>query len=207
MALSHSEDEQWQAIKTWWKANGKWTVAIILSAILVGFAIQYWQKAKVANANTASALYDVLLNNFQANKLPLFEQAAQQLQKDYSHTPYATIAALFQAEQAIKQANLALALQKLQWAMTQAPGSDLRQIARIRAARILVAQQQGDAALNLLAKVENTAFLPGINQVKGDIYLMQGRKAEARVAYQAALKELPAGGVSYFYLKMQVDQL
>lgn len=207
MTMYTNEHEQWLAIKRWWKANGKWTVAIFLVAIISGFGVQYWQKSKLQATNEASMLYGQLLNGLQMKQLTQFGSIANNLEKNYSKTPYAFLSGLFQAEQAIQQGNWSLGQQKLQWAFEHAPSASLKQIAKLRVARILLAQGQGGQALKLIEKVEDPSFVVGINQVKGDIYLAQGNTSQARVAYEAAIKELPAGSPMRDYLQMLISSL
>lgn len=207
--MAHIDDqEQWEAIKKWWKENGTITIIIIILAASGSFGFRYWQEAQARKAEEASALYDQLQV---AQATPLASQAltqiAKELETNYTSTPYASLAALLEAKNAADKKDLPLALQKLQWVIEHAQKDDVRQIARIRAARVLLAQQQPAAALALLEKVDEKAFMPEINQVKGDIYLSQGNKTQARAAYTAALANLPPAEPIRSYLEMQVHQL
>ncbi|HVV68040.1 MAG TPA: tetratricopeptide repeat protein [Gammaproteobacteria bacterium] len=203
----NNDQEQWEAIKTWWKANGMQLVAVIVLGLVISFGYQFWQQHKAQQAEKASFLYDQMLAGYANGSMKLFADLAKELEDNFSATPYAGIAALFEAKIAAEKGNSAGALQKLQWAMDHARGDSFRQIARLRAARILLAQQKPDAALSLLQKVDNKGYLPAINLVKGDIYLAQSKMADARTAYQAALQAIPADQPLHADLQMRIIQL
>ena len=62
----------------------------------------------------------------------------------------------------------------------------LKQIARLRAARILLAMQKNQDALDLLATVDDPTYQPLIDEVKGDIYQAMGQTEQAKQAYESA---------------------
>jgi len=202
-----NDQEQWEAIKAWWKGNGKQLIAVIILGLAVSFGYQFWQQHKVQQAEKASVLYDQLVASYADGSPLLFKDIANELENNFRSTPYAGIAALLEAKTAAEKGDLAVALQKSQWAMEHARGDWLRQIARLRAARVLLAQQKPDAALALLQKVDDAGYTPAINLVKGDIYLAQGKTADARTAYQAALQAIPATQPLHADLQMRIEQL
>ncbi len=202
-----NDQEQWEAIKAWWKANGRMLVIVIVLGLALSFGFQFWRQHKIKQSETASALYDQMLAGYTAGSAPLFQDLAKDLENNYSATPYASLAALFEAKNAAEKGDLDTALQKLQWAGDHAKGKSWQQIARIRAARVLLAQHKPDAALTLLQKVDDEGFLPEINEVKGDVYLTQGKLADARVAYQAALQSISGLPQLKSDLQMKLEQL
>lgn len=203
------EHQQWEAIKTWWKENWRLIIStvVVVSIVMVGF--RYWQSTQRTESEQASLLYEQLLNNaFSSNPSDItLATLANKLQENYSKTPYASNAALFQAKAAIDKGQLDVAKERLTWVIDHAKISDLRQIARLRLARILLAQKQSDQALDKLSEVEDESYLPAINLVKGDIYLDKNDKSEAKKAYQEAAKAfLPVEPIGQ-YLQMQIDDL
>lgn len=209
MNITHmNEHEQWEAIKEWWKSNGRTLIITVILVIAVSFGFRYWQQHQSQKAEQASVLYDqLLLVSSSVNSENLTKQIAAQLERDYTRTPYAGLAALIEAKMAIGKNDLPLARQKLQWSLEHASNKDLRQIARIRLARVFLALKQFDFALTTLEKIDMPAFMPLINQVKGDILLAQNKPSEALAAYTAALTQLSPAEPMRPYLQMQVDQL
>ncbi len=203
-----NEHEQWEAIKTWWKANAVMLISIVLLAVIISFGYRYWQQHQLQKQEQSSALFDqLLLVNLSLHSEPLTHELAARLEKDYTQTPYAGLAALLEAKMAVEKNDLGKAQEKLQWVISNGKSADLRQIARIRMARVLLALKQPAQALSSLEIIDDVAFLPAINQVRGDIFLVQGKKKDARSAYEAALKSLPPTLAITNYLQMQVNQL
>jgi predicted negative regulator of RcsB-dependent stress response len=104
----------------------------------------------------------------------------------YSNTPYATMAALLWAREAVAKQQYDDAFLKLQWAYQNSQVPAFRQIARLRAARVLLAQKQYQKALKVLKTVEDKTYLPVIENIKGDIFVAEGNDKAARAAYQQA---------------------
>jgi predicted negative regulator of RcsB-dependent stress response len=204
-----NEHEQWEAIKSWWQENARMviTVVVIVSIATVGF--RYWQSAQNDSKQQASILYDQLLNSvFTTNASEeTMTSIAAELEKNFSKSPYASNAALFEAKAAIDKEDYPLAQEKLQWVIDNAKDSNMSQIARIRLARVLLAQNQAGKALDILSKVDNDIYLPIITMVKGDIYLTKDDKMAARTAYQDALNALPADQPIRQYLQIKSDQI
>lgn len=206
MNIYESDQEQLEAIKKWWKENGAFTIAAVVLALLISFGWRYWQQYKTQKAEEASILYEQMLVNLDKQQTADFSRIATELEQHYTHTPYASNAALFEAQQAIKANNFKLAEQKLQWAMEHATGPTQKQIARLRAARVLLAMQKNQEAMKLLDKIDDKAYLPAINLIKGDIYAAQQQTKQAHQAYADALTELPASSAMRPLVEMKLAQ-
>lgn len=203
-----SDHEQWELIKAWWKANGKMIVAVVVVTVLATYCFRYWQQYREHRLEQASLLYEQLLTMQTQGGQPASSAGiATDLQNNYPKTPYASLAALFDAKNAVASNNLPLAEQKLRWVIDHSSSSALRQIARIRAARVLLANGQAQQALKLLAVVDDAGFIPAVNYVMGDIYMAQGDKTKARHAYQAALDALPQSQPIRGLVQWDVEQL
>jgi predicted negative regulator of RcsB-dependent stress response len=203
------EHQQWEAIKDWWKENWRLVISTVIVVAIAMGGFRYWQNRQKADSEQASQLYEQLLKNvFSSNPSDTtLAILANRLQTDYSKTPYASNAALFQVKAAIEKGELDAAKEKLNWVIEHAKNSDLRQVARLRLARILLSQQEPDQAFGKLSKVEDAEYLPAINLVKGDIYLDKKNKEEAKAAYEEAAKAfLPVEPIGE-YLQMQIDDL
>ena len=67
----------------------------------------------------------------------------------------------------------------------------MAEIVRQRLARVLAAQDKTDEALALLAGDAVPAFVAGREELRGDLLVRLGRKAEARTAYEKARAAMP----------------
>jgi predicted negative regulator of RcsB-dependent stress response len=203
-----NENEQWEAIRDWWRKNGVQLVAIFAISLAIGLGWRYWQGHQLEKKQQASQLFDQLLS-VQASdpNSDLIPRIATELETDYARTSYAPLAALFEAKNAVAKNDLPLAEQKLLWAVDHAKATEIREIAKIRLARVLLADKKPEQALAFLEKDNDKNFSPAIEQVKGDIYLTQGETAKARTAYQNAFNSMPSSAALKKYVEMQLNQL
>lgn len=207
MNVYESDQEQVEALKNWWKKNGKLTVAVVIIAIAVSFGWRYWQQYRIQRSEQASMLYEQMLNAFTTQQTPQAKQVIDTLKQDYKDTPYADIAALFAAKSAVEQNQLNDAMPQLQWVIKNGGSHDLRQLARLRAARILLAQKQPQQTLAMLDKVDDSAYMPAIDLVKGDAYVALGQNNNAKKSYQDVLSKLPATELIQPLVQMKLNQL
>ncbi len=70
----------------------------------------------------------------------------------------------------------------------------LKQIARLRLAKILLYQDKAQQVVDLLEGQEGTAFAAAYSEVLGDAYVALGRIADAQAAYQQVLMDPQAQG-------------
>jgi len=203
-----TDEEQLETIKEWWREYGKLTVIAVIIAIAGSFGWRYWQRHQRETRLQASVVYTEMLNSIALHKTAVAAQFAAHLEKEYSGTPYASLAALLQAKQAVEQQKFTAAEKKLTWVVHHADTDALVQIARIRAARVLLTDHKPKQALTMLATVNDNAYLPAIDEMKGDIYLQMSNKSKARQAYTNAVAALPPNKLAHeALLKMKLAQL
>lgn len=207
MNVYASDQEQIQLIRDWWKKYGSSVILGLTIAIVGSFGWRYWQQHTTARAQQASALYEQMLAMQMTHQQPQFNLVANNLIKNYTSTPYATLAGLMQADNAISQQDLSIATQKLQWVSQHAKDNKLKQIATIRLARVLLAQNQPQQALQVLQKVHDKSFMSAVNIVKGDALVATGDKNAARIAYQNALDNLPENATIRPLVQMKLNDL
>lgn len=181
-----TDKEQVELIKKWWNDYGKAIAVAVLAGLIIGFGWRYWQQKEVKTAQQASVLYQEMSSVYLKDNTSNISDQAKVLKTQYQKTPYATYAAFLQARQAVAQKDLQQAHSQFQWVIQNSNIDTFRQVARIRDARVLLAQKQYDAALNVLNDVDEKTYQPMIDAVKGDIYAAKGEKEKAQKAYQAA---------------------
>ncbi len=204
---TYNADEELEKLKSWWKSYGNSVIAgIVLGVMLLG-GITYWKQYKAERATQASMLYDTLIASATQNNAVAMGDAGTKLISDYSATAYAGKAALILARLSYDFADVEGARKHLQWAVDHATETTTRQVARLRLARILIEQNALDQAL-VLANVSDTGgFASEYQELRGDIFLAQGKKAEAGSAYGKALEGLTKGSAYERVLKMKLDDL
>ena len=101
---------------------------------------------------------------------------------------YASGARLRQAQMAANLHRYDEAIAHLQWVVDNSKDEGLSQLAALRMARLLYAQEKTDQALAMLDK-DAGRFLPLYLELRGDILLAKGERESARTAYSEALAE------------------
>jgi len=214
VAALRTEEEQVEALKSWWQSNGKsmlLTIAIALAAVMGWRA---WQQHQATEAANASLVYQNLLEAVSGSLGPQRDAAqvstadhlATTLKSDYEDSAYARLGALLMSRVAIEQGELDKALSELDWVLTHNPEPPQRVITLIRKARLLGEQGKYQEALSLLGGVEPGEFEASYLELKGDLLLGDGKTEDARDAYRQAVQAAEAGGVRPL-LRMKLDNL
>lgn len=194
------------SVKQWCLNYGRHiAITIVFIGILIVFGFLYWHLF-FEKTEQASQLYTEVQILTSLHKWGEVNRLTHQLVENYSRTPYAAMASLLSAKHAVAQNNYSAALKQLLWVIDNA-APPLQQIARLRAARIYLAQNQTDKALDLLQTVNNSTFVPLIENIKGDIYVKMGNKLVAEKSYVAADKGMRAMGVDDLYLQLKISSL
>ncbi|MFK8041180.1 YfgM family protein [Congregibacter sp.] len=196
MESYRSEEEQVEALKRWWKENGRSTMIGVVLALGLGFGWQAWQKNQDVAAQNASNLYQQMLQALSAEEgqtSTIGRQIATELKDSHRGTVYAQFAALHLARLAVNDGQPALAEQELRWVLAMADAQDdVHQVAQLRLARVLASQDKQDEALTILQGA-TTNFVASYALARGDILLSQGRESDALAAYESAAAALEEG--------------
>ena len=201
--MQTSDQEQIQMVKDWWKRYGGYIVSAILVVAVISFGWRYWQHYQQRRIERASINYAQMLTALDQQKQEEVKLYAQQLMKDYAKSAYASMAALALAKIAVQDGDFSLAYEQLQFVLTKSSSSALKQIARIRAARVLLATKKPQAALDILATVDDAAYQAEIAEVSGDALFQLAKVAEAKQAYQKAKNLETTVKLPLLQLKMQ----
>ncbi len=207
MAYDLEEQEQIAEIKAWWKRYGNLVLLATTAALLTVAAHQGWRYYRHQQAQSAITLYEQLEQAERAAEHKKVRDIAAQITNKYGPTVYATMAALASAKAAFLTGDLATAKAQLQWVVDNARDDEIKDIARLRLAGVLLDEKNYDAALKLLEKkpVESLAGLYA--DLKGDILAAQGKHAEARSAYQLALDKSESGSAYRATIQLKLDAL
>lgn len=207
MALDLEEQEQIAALKAWWAQYGTLTVTLILVCSLAAAGYQGWRYYRYQQATGAGTLYAQLVQADRAGDHKKVRDMAAVITRDYASTPYAALAALGAAQAGFEQKDLAAAKTHLQWVIDHARQPEVRDIARLRLAGVLLDEKKHDEALRLLEPEPVGSMTALYADVRGDILLAQGKRAEARAAYQTALDRSEAGSVFRNVVQVKLDAL
>jgi len=202
-----TEQQQIDQIAAWWKKYGLSTVIIFVIALAAGIGWRFWLQHREVKLARGSTHYEELLNAVVNDDTVNAMKEANLLKSNYRYTPYAALATLMLARDYVYQNNYSKAEKELTWVMKHASTNSLKEIARLRFARILNQEDKPQEALKLLEKTNDAAYLPMINEVKGDSLLLLNQKDSARTAYQQALSSIPGYAAMRPVLAMKLNNL
>jgi predicted negative regulator of RcsB-dependent stress response len=188
-----SEDEQVEALKKWFRENGRAVLTGVLIAGLLVFAAYSWQLRQKRAQEAASIDYQnlteamqLLENKSTPETLATAQHLADTLKTDFSSTTYAQFAALFKAKLAVQNSDLAQAESELRWVLEHKPAQEIKLLAQLRLARVLHAKGDNAGALALLDEKSAGGYAAAFLQLKGDIANAAGDFNAARGAYEQA---------------------
>ncbi|MBI3525064.1 MAG: tetratricopeptide repeat protein [Betaproteobacteria bacterium] len=186
------EQEQLDELKTWWKQYGNLITAVVVAVSVGVIGWQGWNWWQRNQAGQAAAVYAVVEQAAREHDAKKALAATGELTDKFSGTAYAGLAALLSSKLQVDAGDLKTAKLQLGWAVENARGNALRDLARLRLAAVLLDEKAYDEALKQLAVEPAPAFAPRYAELKGDIFVALGKPEEARTAYQTALAKLDA---------------
>ena len=207
MSVYMTEEEQLESIKNWWKQYGN-VITICVSLVLLtvaGFRYMHWHQDKLTQQ--ASTTYEKMMYEYSNHNIKAVRSYANQLINDYDRSIYADVAHMTLAKIYITKSKPSSAKVELQAVVNRRKMVALKQIAKLRIARILASEKSYNNALQELSYVEDNAYLPLINELKGDIYGAQGQYKEAISAYHLAMDEVKSNGMANLFLEMKTNEL
>jgi predicted negative regulator of RcsB-dependent stress response len=203
-----SEKEQWEWIKSQLRSLLPW---VALTAVLIlggSFGWKEWQKRQEAQAVAAGTKYEQILTAFEKNERTRALTLLGELTREHPQSPYVDQARLMEAKLAVQDEQLDKAATILQQITTQNRDLQLAVVARLRLARVQLAQNKTDAALSTLSAAQNTgAFAARFHEVRGDAYVAKGDTATALKEYRAARESKVRGVVDTQWLDLQINDL
>ena len=188
--LDLQEQEQLDALKSFWNKQGNLVTAVLV-LVLGAFAAwngwQYWQRDQAVKAG---AMYDELERASTAADAERAGRIFNDLKERFPRTAFAQQAALLVAKTQFDKGQLDAAAASLQWLTQSGTDDELRTVAQLRLAGLHAQAKRYDEALKALDGATAAGFEGLVADRRGDVFILQGKKAEAVTAYQAAYKVL-----------------
>ncbi len=201
-----TEEQQVEQLKEWWKDNG---TPLIIGAVLGlsgFFGYRYWTEQQVAYQESASNLYVQVTEQLEGADKAKLAEAAKEVKLQFPDSSYAILSSFHLAKIAVDEKDLDKAATELNWIIDKHASNELSNIAKIRLARILIAQEKAEQALPLLQFDNESGYFEVASMVKGDALFALGKKPEALEAYQAA-DNLGQATSSHPTLKLLIEEL
>ncbi len=184
--LDLEEQEQLDQLKHFWNTYGTlitWLVLLVAGAFMAWNGWQYYQRSKAAQA---SALYDEVERGTQAGDAERVERVLSDMKEKFARTSYAQQAGLLAAKTLREKGKPEASRAALEWVAQNAIDPGYQAIARLRLAAELLDAKAYDDALKQLAVPVSKEFEALVADRKGDIYMAQGKRDEAKAQYQNA---------------------
>lgn len=196
-AYDLEEQEQLATIKAWWNQYGNLVTTVVTVAAVALAGWQGWNWHQRNQSAQASAIFGALQRASTERDMQRVKAASGELLEKFSGTAYAPLAAMLAGKTAFDANDLKTAKVQFQWAVDHGK-DELRDLARLRLAAVLVDEKAFDAALALLAQPGSPAFTARFHEMRGDTLVAQGKRGDARTAYRSAIEaaanDAKAGG-------------
>ncbi|WP_312539366.1 YfgM family protein [Achromobacter mucicolens] len=209
MAYDLEEQEKLDAIKAWWARYGTLLLTLATAVLLAWGGWWGWKAYESHQANQAMGYFEALEDAARlggADSSVRIKTAASTLREKYPNTGYAARGALVAAQALQAQKDDASAREQLEWLAGQNKNPSMQAVARLRLAGMMLDQKQYDAAL---AQLNNppAAFAALFADRRGDVLAAQGKREEARAAWQSAIDGLGAANPLTQVVQLKLDAL
>ena len=207
--LSSTEEENTEFLGSLWD---KYKYLILLSLVLLGagiFGWESWSQNRLSNLQDSADMYESFINSLNDDDSDQ-KVLADQIIKKYPNTLYADLVTFHLAKISVEEEDLNKAEEHLMWILQRHDskwGSDFDPIeatARLRLARVLIANDNSNKALAIINDSENMSS--SLHEVKGDAEEKLGSFAEAKLSYLKALESNQSQSVEAI-LKMKLANL
>ncbi|MEN9472194.1 MAG: hypothetical protein RLZZ495_283 [Pseudomonadota bacterium] len=188
--LDLEEQEQLEELKHFWKKNGNWIswlLIIVLGSLAAWNGYQWWQKNQ---GMQSSAMLDEVEKVLQAGDAQKIDRAFSDMRERFPSAYTTQQAGLLIAKNHYDAGRTDQSKAALKWLVDNGSDEGLVSIARLRMSAVLVDAKAYDEALKVLEAGIAEEFAALASDRRGDIYMLQDKKADARTQYQSAYKAL-----------------
>jgi predicted negative regulator of RcsB-dependent stress response len=183
----HDEQESIESFKAWWAQWGNATTWIVLIALVAAAGWNGWNFWQRRQAAQAAVLYEQVQQAVVSGDKAKVTRVAADMEDRYGSTAYGQMTALDAAKALYDAGDEAAAKAQLQWAVDHAKDDEYKEIAKLRLAGLLLDEKAYDQGLALLNDTPPDAFKALVADRRGDLLAAQGKRDDARTAYQLAL--------------------
>lgn len=202
-----TDNEREEQLRRWWGENWLWIVGGIALGLALLAGWQYWQKTRLQSAEQDEASYLSVINALGQNQVEQAAARAKELRERRPGSPYADQADLALARMAVDRREFDDAAQRLRAVMDGSKDPELRTVARVRLARVLLEQGKHDESLALLDPASAGAFEALYHEIRGDAYAAKGDAKAAASEYDAALAVGEEAGIDRAFVELKREAL
>lgn len=178
--------EQEEAVKRWLRENGSSLVIGVVLGLGALYGWRYYQDLEVQRAQQATEVYTAFVEAVDDQDMETARAQYAVLIQEFDGLAPAYLAGLRLAAGSLEEGDREQARAFLETVVAQGQPPAIRDLARVRLARLLVTSSPGKA-LEVLAGVEDDSYAGLAAELRGDAFAAQGETEAAREAYEAAL--------------------
>lgn len=191
--MYETDEQQSDALYQWIQQHLKTIIAIFVLIFGSYGAWELWEDYHIQQSKKASVVFHALVTQLNAQASPTQTQPLiHTLTQHYPKTPYAQLAQLLKVHDQLQHNESDKAIQTLEQLIHTTRQPALRDIARIRLARIALNQQNISVAQRWINDLEQRTSSPIAWMIKGQISTQQHDLKAAHAAYLNALKAAPS---------------
>ena len=184
--LDLEEQEQLEEFKAWWQKWGNVLLSALTIVLAAFAAYNGWQWYQRSQSGEAAGRFDLVQKGVVENDRKKVRDATGEILEKFPRSTYAPLAAFISAKVHFEAGDLKTARAQLQWIIDNGRDPEMQSMARLRVANVMVDDKAYDDAIKVLSEKIGAPFVPLAALLKGDIYALQGKKADARAAYKDA---------------------
>ncbi len=202
-----TEQEELEALQKWWHENGKAVVIGLVIGLGGVFGWTTWQSRVEATAEQVSVVYQSMVDMAAADDHLEALLRVDQIIRDHPDSDYAALSGLLGAKSALAAGRTDDANRLLAWVIQNSARAELRDLARLRSAQLLLDEQKREAGLAMIAEVNTPAFTASVEELRGDILMDSGQSDAAAKAYESALASDSISSGTRVRVEMKLDDL
>lgn len=208
MAYDLEEQEKLDALRAWWERYGTLCLTLLFLVVASILGWRGWQWYQGHQASQAMGYFEALQTasiDRETESSERIRAASATLREKFPESGYTSRGVLIAAHALSERDDIDGAKEQLNWLVKHNTDAALTPLARLRLAGLLLEQQQYDQALTQLSGTP-AGFEALYDDRRGDILHAQGKKDEARAAWESALKLLgtqPAAQI----IQLKIDAL
>lgn len=186
--LDLEEQEQLAEFKHFWRQYGNlitWVLIVVLGSFAAWNGYQYWQGKQGAQA---AVMFEEVERAVQSGDAARIDRSLADMKERFGKTAYAAQAGLLVAKTHYDKGNLPASQTALESVIKNAPDEAFASIGKLRLAGILLETKAYDQALAAISGSFEKDFSALASDRRGDIFLAQGKKPEAKAEYEKAYK-------------------
>lgn len=180
-----TDEQRAEALLDWLKRNSTYLVFLVVMVIGSIFGVEYYKGQKKQKIATEYQTYAAFVDALEAGNIQQIEDASALFAQD--NQTYKTFGTLLLAKQAHEADNFAEAETLLQEALKEEKDAGLASLLAYRLANVQFDQDNFDGALATLKSIDAVEFRGLVKTLEGDIFVAQGKLADAKISYEEAL--------------------